>query len=519
MRVRIRLFHFWVSLLLLALSLGGGIRVAQAAEQEDSPYQPVLYENSKFFHMSAPVSWLTITISKGDTLLATITTYGEDRRSTWGYQTYLDTSLFHKGDIITFQIYDPTQEKTYTVPVEVQPTSSTKTTPPTKLTPIKEKDTQIRGEIRGEVLYGLKSLVTITRDDETVAQGITYVNDDDSQFFNIPLAEGVSLQEGDQLAFTAETPGFLPSDSIEATVHASDYSPEDEEAVNQDVTWLQETMSYMEYVPPRVDLPTAGMNGTTITWWSSKPDVIAPTGEISPPKKDEESVTLKATITKGNTSKAVEFRAIVRKQKDSTPPVTTLQLCEKCTPSEQGWFNQSVSFTLSAQDDQSGVKQTEYQLTKKKWERYKKAVSVKKEGIYQIQYRSTDLAGNGEEPQKLELKIDKTAPKLDVSVNKSKLWPVNHELVPIQVKLKYHDSLSGLHSVELVSITSNEADMNPDDIQGADYGTEDTSFLLRAERTGSGKKNAPRIYSITYVAKDAAGNETKKVVQVTVPKK
>lgn len=61
--------------------------------------------------------------------------------------------------------------------------------------------------------------------------------------------------------------------------------------------------------------------------------------------------------------------------------------------------------------------------------------------------------------------------------------------------------------------------MDPSDIQDADFGTEDTSFMLRAERTGSGKKNAPRIYSITYVVKDKAGNAASQVVKVTVPRK
>ena len=46
-------------------------------------------------------------------------------------------------------------------------------------------------------------------------------------------------------------------------------------------------------------------------------------------------------------------------------------------------------------------------------------------------------------------------------------------------------------------------DASTDDIQGADIGTEDTSLLLRAERSGSG---TGRIYTLTFEAEDGVGN-------------
>ena len=64
--------------------------------------------------------------------------------------------------------------------------------------------------------------------------------------------------------------------------------------------------------------------------------------------------------------------------------------------------------------------------------------------------------------------------------------------------------------VRLVSILSNESDNlgdgdQPDDIQGAAFGTDDRQFLLRRERSGNG---SGRIYTITYSATDASGNTT-----------
>jgi hypothetical protein len=72
----------------------------------------------------------------------------------------------------------------------------------------------------------------------------------------------------------------------------------------------------------------------------------------------------------------------------------------------------------------------------------------------------------------------------------------------------------------LESVTSNEADNGtgggdvPNDIQGADIGTADTSVLLRAERadTGSG-----RVYTITYRVIDDSGAITMRTGTVSVP--
>ena len=74
--------------------------------------------------------------------------------------------------------------------------------------------------------------------------------------------------------------------------------------------------------------------------------------------------------------------------------------------------------------------------------------------------------------------------------------------------------------VRLVSIMSNEADNGlgdgdqPNDIQGAAFGTDDRQFQLRRERSGNG---SGRIYTITYSATDASGNTTVRQATVTVP--
>ncbi len=115
---------------------------------------------------------------------------------------------------------------------------------------------------------------------------------------------------------------------------------------------------------------------------------------------------------------------------------------------------------------------------------------------------------------------DATPPTLVVTVSPSSLWPVTHKLVPITAAISVSDDVDQNPSVELLSITANEpingrGDGNTEgDIEGADFGTDDRAFFLRSERSGTG---TGRIYTITYRARDAAGNTTTASATVIVP--
>jgi len=75
-------------------------------------------------------------------------------------------------------------------------------------------------------------------------------------------------------------------------------------------------------------------------------------------------------------------------------------------------------------------------------------------------------------------------------------------------------------SFRLVSVTSNEPDNGlgdgdtAGDVQDAAPGTPDTSFLLRAERSGRG---GGRIYTVVYGASDGSGNSSLATAYVSVP--
>jgi hypothetical protein len=115
-----------------------------------------------------------------------------------------------------------------------------------------------------------------------------------------------------------------------------------------------------------------------------------------------------------------------------------------------------------------------------------------------------------------ETVTDTTPPTLTVAVDKGILWPPNHKMVPVTVLVNAYDGESGVANTKITSVTSNEpvdglgdGDMAPDWVI-----TGDLTLNLRAERSGTG---SGRVYTITVVCTDNAGNSASKMVQVMVP--
>lgn len=145
---------------------------------------------------------------------------------------------------------------------------------------------------------------------------------------------------------------------------------------------------------------------------------------------------------------------------------------------------------------------------------------------------ATIPVANGPQALALVAPTDTTPPEVRLTVNNAILWPPNHKLVPITVQIDVADDQDPHPTVQLLSISSNEAcsdvtaaikatgqrSADPstcNDIAGAAFGTADNTFLLRAERFGFGEEG--RIYTISYKITDAAGNETIATTEVRVP--
>ncbi|MDQ6600373.1 lamin tail domain-containing protein [Bacillus salipaludis] len=176
---------------------------------------------------------------------------------------------------------------------------------------------------------------------------------------------------------------------------------------------------------------------------------------------------------------------------DKTAPVVT-------GVKDQGLYNHDVAIEFNEQGGLLNGKSVP------------SGVVVSEDGTYTLTV--TDQAGN---VTTVNFIVDQTAPVLKVAVDKPILSVPNNKLENIKVNLEYSDALSGIDSVVLESIIVNEKNATEDDIQDANYGTSDTEFKLRSERNGTGEG---RVYTITYLAKDKAGNSTRTTATVTVPK-
>jgi parallel beta-helix repeat protein len=134
------------------------------------------------------------------------------------------------------------------------------------------------------------------------------------------------------------------------------------------------------------------------------------------------------------------------------------------------------------------------------------------------------LDGNGDGVAVVDIGADEVAggdttpPTITCTAIPATLWPPDHTLRTVRVAISAADD-AGPVTVALVSVTSNQADRGlgrgdlPGDIRGWTAGGDDRRGQLRAERFGS-----TRVYTLTYRAKDAAGNTARCRTTVTVPR-
>ena len=152
------------------------------------------------------------------------------------------------------------------------------------------------------------------------------------------------------------------------------------------------------------------------------------------------------------------------------------------------WSNDVVAFTLNATDQQSGVAKTFYSIDGSEYVEGT-TLLVDKEGVNRITFYSVDQAGNQEQPQTVEVKVDKTAP---VTVSDAAAsWSAEE----VSVNLTATDAQSGVAKTFY-------------SVNGSEY-AEGTSFTVDQEG----------VSQVSFYSVDAAGNqEQAQTVEVKVDK-
>lgn len=108
-------------------------------------------------------------------------------------------------------------------------------------------------------------------------------------------------------------------------------------------------------------------------------------------------------------------------------------------------------------------------------------------------------------------RLDITPPSLTVILIPDTLMPQNDKFVAIKASFIVKDDYDRLPEIKLESITANEP-LGTSDIRDASIGLDDRYFKVLAES----KSTSRRIYTVTYSATDASGNQSIASASVTV---
>jgi large repetitive protein len=181
----------------------------------------------------------------------------------------------------------------------------------------------------------------------------------------------------------------------------------------------------------------------------------------------------------------VEIANMIEVKIDKTVPVTT-------SDAQATWSKEDVTVNLSTKDEHSGVAKTFYSINGSEFVEGT-SFTVNTAGSNDVLFYSVDHAGNVEEVQKIEVKIDKTAPVVTMEL-------VDEYQLGTSLELNYSaiDSLSGIVIEKMVV-------RGPNDLVG--------EVVLNGETIDLAE---PGVYNLTVLATNEAGSTTTIEKQVVV---
>jgi len=126
---------------------------------------------------------------------------------------------------------------------------------------------------------------------------------------------------------------------------------------------------------------------------------------------------------------------------DGTPPTT--QASFSGVLGNGSWYLSPVTVRLSASDDLSGVALTSYRIDNGTWQTYTAPFPVTADGRHEVDYNSTDNAGNAEPAHALDFGIDAVAP-MTTDVESGTTGAAGWYTSNVTVALTANDATSGI---------------------------------------------------------------------------
>ncbi len=166
---------------------------------------------------------------------------------------------------------------------------------------------------------------------------------------------------------------------------------------------------------------------------------------------------------------------------DNEPP--TAQASLSASPNAEGWLNQDVQVTVSAQDNSEGKVDSFYSLNDNSFSDYTTPVTVTAEGNHLFSYYAVDAAGNKSSVSSVHVRLDKTAPAAVLTQSGAQVADVL-ETATLVYDLASSDTLSGVASEQLLLDNSAIAD----------------GYSIEASKLGIGS------HTVQYTVTDKAGN-------------
>ncbi|MBM7564922.1 OmpL47-type beta-barrel domain-containing protein [Paenibacillus sacheonensis] len=158
-----------------------------------------------------------------------------------------------------------------------------------------------------------------------------------------------------------------------------------------------------------------------------------------------------STTATGNATPVIEFKNLsaynfifANSNEPGSPhgPVTSISVDH--VVNSNGWFNTPIQIVLSALDDTSSTIMTQYRINGEEWMSYNTAIVFEEDGVFNLEYRSTDEFGNTEAIKSASIKIDTAMPETKIVGVKDGESYQNCACVTFQSS----DAISGVDKIE-----------------------------------------------------------------------